>query len=112
MRRKDLSGAHEWMGAEELMRSLIVCKLSARKISVSCKFVMRRVFEGGVGCVRGGMVERSIESGVRDSLEVGRDDCGELWEDISNDCRCQWIVPRYYSKRIRRRTASSYGVEG
>ena len=66
------------------MRSLIVCKLSARNISVSCKFVMRRVFEGGVGCVRGGMVDRSIESDVRASLEDGRDDCGELSEDMSS----------------------------
>ena len=64
------------------MRSLMVCRLSARNISASCKFVMRRVFEGGVGGMRGGIVERSIESGVRDSLDVGREDCGELSADM------------------------------
>ena len=40
---------------------------------------MRRVFEGGVGCVRGGRFERSIDIGVLDPLEeTGRDDDGEL----------------------------------
>jgi len=39
---------------------------------------MRRVFEGGVGCIRGGIVERSMDIFCRDALEVGRDDCGEL----------------------------------
>ena len=82
MRRKDFSGAHEWIGADASMRSLIFWRLSARKISVSCKFVMRSVFEGGVGCDRGGIVERSMKSDVLDSLEEGRDDCGELSEDI------------------------------
>lgn len=43
--------------------------------------MIRSVFDGGVGCMRGGIVERSNESGDRD-LEVGRDDCGELSVDI------------------------------
>lgn len=42
---------------------------------------MRSVFEGGVGWVSGGIVERSNESGVRD-LEEGGDDLGELLEVI------------------------------
>jgi hypothetical protein len=44
---------------------------------------MRRVFDGGVGATRGGMLERSIDMFVfLDSREVGRDDCGELSVDI------------------------------
>lgn len=70
------------MGAEELMSSLIVWRLSARKISVSCRFVIRRVLEGGVGIDSGGRVDRSILIGVRDSLELGRDEGGELSGDI------------------------------
>jgi hypothetical protein len=44
--------------------------------------VIRSVFDGGVGIDRGGRDERSMLMGVRDSLEVGRDDDGELSEDI------------------------------
>jgi len=80
--RKDLSGAQEWIGAEASMSSLIVWRLSARNISGSCRFVMRRVFEGGVGWTRGGIVLKSIDIGLRDSLDSGRDTGGELSEDI------------------------------
>lgn len=82
MRRKERRGAHEWIGAEALMRSLMVWRLSARKISESWRFVMRRVLEGGVGMVRGGMVERSMDIGVRDSREEGREERGELSVDM------------------------------
>ena len=66
------------------MRSLIVWRLSERKISVSWRFVIRRVFEGGVGIVKAGMEERSIDIGVLvlDSLEDGREERGELSDDI------------------------------
>lgn len=75
IRRKLLRGAHEWIGAEELMSSLMVWMLSARNISGSFKLVMRRVFEGGVGCVSAGMLDRSID--ILDRLrEVGLDDSG------------------------------------
>lgn len=38
--------------------------------------------DGGVGCVRGGMDERSIESGDREPRdEAGREDCGVLSAD-------------------------------
>lgn len=77
IRRNDLSGAHEWMGADELIRSLIVWRLSARKISVSCRFVMSRVFDGGVGGCNGGMQERSIDRGVR-----GREEAGDVSVDM------------------------------
>jgi hypothetical protein len=82
IRRKDLRGAHEWIGAEELMRSLIVWRLSARKTSRSWRLVMSRVFEGGVGRASGGMVDRSSDSGVRDLEEEGLEETGELSEDI------------------------------
>jgi hypothetical protein len=75
------------MGAEELMRSLMVWILSARKISGSFRFVMRSVFEGGVGIASGGIVERSIDMfAFLDSRDVGRDDAGELSEDIIKRC--------------------------
>lgn len=82
MRRKERRGAQEWIGAEELIRSLIVWRLSARKISGSWRLVMRRVLEGGVGMERGGIVERSMDIGVRDSLDEGREERGELSVDI------------------------------
>jgi hypothetical protein len=44
------------------------------------------VFEGGVGMLRGGMVERSRDIGVRDSLEDGREERGELSVDIFAVC--------------------------
>lgn len=86
MRRKERRGAQEWIGAEALMRSLIVWRLSARKISGSCRLVIRRVLEGGVGIARGGMAERSMDIGVRDSLEDGREERGELSDDIFAVC--------------------------
>lgn len=42
---------------------------------------MRRVFEGGVGSCRGGILERSIDIGVLepfDEEEAGREEGGEL----------------------------------
>jgi hypothetical protein len=48
--------------------------------------VMRRVFEGGVGWRSGGIVLRSIDIGLRDSLDAGRDAGGELPEDILWGC--------------------------
>ena len=77
IRLKDLSGAQECMGAEALIRSRMVWRLSARKISVSRRLVMRSVFEGGVGNDNGGTVDKSSESGVR-----GLDDLGEEASDI------------------------------
>lgn len=83
MRRKLLNGAHEWIGADELIRSLIVWMLSARKISGSFKFVIRRVFVGGCGNTRGGMLERSMfMAAFLEAREVERDDDAELSEDI------------------------------
>jgi hypothetical protein len=79
MRRKDLRGAQEWIGAEALTRSLMVWRLSARNISASWRLVIRRVFEGGVGCCNGGREDRSIDIGVLDPFEeTGRDVGGEL----------------------------------
>lgn len=80
MRRKDLRGAHEWIGAEVLMSSRMVWRLSARKTEGSCKLVMRSVFDGGVGICNGGIAERSIDIFALEAREVGRDVGGELGE--------------------------------
>lgn len=82
MRRKDLRGAQEWIGADVLMRSLMVWRLSARNISRSCKFVMSNVFDGGVGRASGGIVDKSNDSGVRDLEEEGLDESGEFPGDM------------------------------
>lgn len=78
MREKDFSGAQVWMVAVVLMRSLMVSKLEGRKMSFEFRFVMIKVFEGGVGMESGGILVRSRDSpGDRDRLEAGREDCGE-----------------------------------
>lgn len=75
MREKDLRGAQVWIGAEVLMRSLIVRRFSGRKMSFVERFVMMRVLEGGVGMLRGGRFERSRESPAeRERREEGRED--------------------------------------
>lgn len=77
------------MGADVFMRSLIVWRLGALKISASCKFVIKSVFEGGVGWVRGGIFERSMDMLLfRDARDVGRDvggDVGEVGESAVGD---------------------------
>lgn len=65
MRRKDFSGAKEWMVDVELIRSRIVCRLGAEKISRERRFVIRSVLEGGVGWMRGGTLLKSKDKGVR-----------------------------------------------
>jgi len=43
--------------------------------------VIKSVFEGGVGCCKGGREERSIDIGVLDPLdETDREDGGEVSE--------------------------------
>lgn len=59
MRRKDFRGDHVYMGAVASISCRMVCKFSGRKMSRSSKLVMRRVLVGGVGCVSGGMLDRS-----------------------------------------------------
>lgn len=59
---------------------------------------MRRVFEGGVGCCRGGIEERSIDIGVLDPFdETGRDVGGEVSElsvaILVVEC-CPWRLSR------------------
>jgi len=79
MRRKDLRGAHEWIGAEAFMRSLMVWRLSARKMEASWRLVIRRVLEGGVGWIKGGRFERSMDMLLfRDARDVGLDSGGEV----------------------------------
>jgi hypothetical protein len=64
------------------MSSLMVWRLSGRKISASFRFVISRVLEGGVGMDRGGTFERSIDMDVRDAFEDERDKGGELSADM------------------------------
>lgn len=42
---------------------------------------MRSVLEGGVGCISGGMEDRSRDIFFRDSRDAGRDGCGELSDE-------------------------------
>lgn len=75
MRRKDLSGANEWIGATFSMRPRISCKFSGKKMSVLLRLVKRRVLDGGVGWINGGRSERSrlrlalLREEVEDDLE-------------------------------------------
>lgn len=102
MRRKLFSGAQECIGAEELIRSLMVCMLSARNISGSLRLVMRSVLEGGVGIDRGGRVERSMDMlAFLDSLDVGLDEGGEVSDSIWNG----WRLPSSKASMCR------YGVK-
>ena len=66
---------------------------------MSWRLVIRRVFDAGVGCIRGGMDERSIESGDREPRdEAGREDCGVLSaDDIVEFDNCQSIARNGYS---------------
>lgn len=83
MREKDLSGAQVWIGAEVLMRSLMVSRFSGRKMSFVERLVMMRVLDGGVGMLRGGRFERSRERPAeRERRDEGRDDWGEDSVDI------------------------------
>lgn len=59
MRPNDLSGAHEWIGAVEAIRSRMVCRLSGRKTSEDWRLVKMRVLEGGTGWISGGRLDKS-----------------------------------------------------
>lgn len=50
-----------WMGAWSLIADWIDERFAVAKITGSCRFVIRSVFEGVAGCVSGGKSERSIE---------------------------------------------------
>lgn len=79
MRRNDFSGAKAWMGAEWVMRSRITWRFSGRKMAGSVRLVKRRVFEGGVGGVMGGILERSrVRFERREAEEEDRECCGEV----------------------------------
>lgn len=95
MRRRDFRGAQEWRGADWLIRSRIVRRWVGWKMAGSWRFcedggvsggrgwrtetseltVMSRVFEGGDGLIKGGIDERSRDSGVCVPLDAGLDDC-------------------------------------
>lgn len=56
----------------------MVWRLSGRNISRSFRFVIMRVFDGGVGCWRAGTAEISRLRGVRER-EDAREDSGLDW---------------------------------
>jgi len=64
IRRKDFRGAQLWSSVCSSIRLRMLWRFSTRKMSGSSRLVMRRVFEGGEGVMRGGRSERSSNSGV------------------------------------------------
>jgi hypothetical protein len=61
MRRKDLSGAKMWIVACSLMAVEMDSRTAEVKISRDSRPVIRRVLLGGVGCERGGRLEKSSD---------------------------------------------------
>lgn len=74
------------MGAVLLISSLMVCKLSGRKMDRSFRLVIRRVFDGGVGCCNGGMLDRSrlrdFFENLLEALEDRDGICGLMFGDV------------------------------
>lgn len=68
----------------ESIRERIVCRFGAEKISRERRLVIRRVLEGGVGWMRGGMLLRSRDRGVR-APEERRDWRGDSSGDDAAD---------------------------
>lgn len=62
MRRSDGSGEKEFRGATEEILVRMASREGGWKRRRSCRLVMRRVLDGGVGWERGGRFERSRES--------------------------------------------------
>src|SRR6266536_5773744 len=90
MRRRDLSGEKEWRGTMLERWVRIVASDAGWNTERSSRLVIRSVFEGGAGVLRGGMEERSIENGVRGNRgeRAGEDVVGEgeewrLWGELA-----------------------------
>lgn len=66
MRRKEGSGEKEFRRATTVIWLRIASRDDGWKRIRSFRSVIKRVFEGGVGCDSGGMLERSMESEGRD----------------------------------------------
>ena len=75
-RRRDLRGEKEKGGERVVMCWRSKARLEGENISMSLRFVIKRVFDGGDGSIRGGILERSRERGVLRREEV-REDGGE-----------------------------------
>lgn len=69
MRRREGSGEKEFRGATEVIVSRILLIKGGWKRVRSRRLVIRRVFVGGVGVVRGGRLERSRERAGREEEE-------------------------------------------
>ena len=83
MRRKDFRGEKEWRGVWFEMRVRIWRREVGWKIEGSRRLVIRSVFEGGEGIIRGGTSERSRERGVRVPFDAGL----ESGDDGGDWCR-------------------------
>lgn len=73
MRRREGSGEKEFKGATEVIVSRILLIKGGWKRVRSRRLVIRRVFVGGVGVVRGGRLERSRERAGREEVEEERE---------------------------------------
>lgn len=62
MRRKDFSGAKEWVVAWASRADFMLARFGAVKIEGSLRLVIIRVLEGGVGCESWGRSLKSRES--------------------------------------------------
>lgn len=90
MRRKDFSGENEWRGAWVVKSARIESRDEGVKSWEERRLVMRRVFEGGDGWIRGGMLDRSRERDVREGFWCGVDE-GESGGEAAIIC-CVGVV--------------------
>uniref|UniRef100_A0A1Y1LIK7 Uncharacterized protein n=1 Tax=Photinus pyralis TaxID=7054 RepID=A0A1Y1LIK7_PHOPY len=117
MRRNDFRGAKAWIGAILATSPRIRSKLSGRKMSVLLRPVKRRVFDGGVGCVKGGKLERSrVRPDLREADEDDRERRGVTSIMRAGVVCGLWVVvavkPRYaeYGGKSLMSEGSSYEV--
>ena len=73
MRRREGSGEKAFSGTTEVIVSRILLRDEGWKRARSWRLVIKRVFVGGVGVVRGGRLERSRERVGREEAEVERE---------------------------------------
>lgn len=78
MRRRDFSGEKAWSGALVSIRERTSARVEGVKMSAERRFVMRSVFVGGEGVIRGGRVLRSSWSGVLSAGDVEGDAFAEV----------------------------------
>ena len=77
-----MRGAKMWIVACSLMAVEMDSRTEEVKISRDCRFVMRRVLLGGVGCERGGRSEKSRDM-LKERLFEGDDEVGGVEMSIA-----------------------------